>query len=122
MGSGRQTLARRSPVVTKGGCASRSVASGREAPTADPRRRGARSLPRWADQAAKANVGEGAAGGTEILSFPRRRDVQDLPVLRDRAPRQVDALFLQLVHDLVVVQRVVLVFLGDDDLQLLLHR
>src|SRR5687768_716617 len=60
-------------------------------------------------------------GASVFLPLPRRGDVQDLSVLRDRAAGDVDPLLLQLDHDLVVVQRVVLVLVLDDRLELLLH-
>src|SRR5688572_6104783 len=63
--------------------------------------------------------------GSQLLKLPplpRRRDVEDLAVLGHGAAGEVDALVLQLLDDLVVVQRVVLVLVVDDRLELLLHR
>src|SRR5207249_1060661 len=58
----------------------------------------------------------------ELFSLPGGGDVEDLAVLGDGAPGQVDALLFELVDDLIVVEGIVLVFVVDDELELFLDR
>src|SRR5579871_2362390 len=57
-----------------------------------------------------------------LAPLTARRNRELLAVLRDRAPRDIQALFLQLGRDLLVGERVALVLVLDDVADLLLDR
>src|SRR5262245_60246144 len=59
---------------------------------------------------------------SELLALAARGDPQGPPVLGHGPPRDGEAVPAQLVDDLLVGERVLLVFLGDDLEQLLLDR
>src|SRR5437016_1482305 len=56
------------------------------------------------------------------LPLPRRRDVEHLAILRDRAPGDRITDLLEFLHQVLVGERVSLVFLADDFEELLLDR
>src|SRR4051812_33462844 len=58
----------------------------------------------------------------KFFPLPCGRDVQNLPVFRDGSAREFDALVFQLDDDLIIVERIELVFFGDDGLEFFLHR
>src|SRR4051812_7183254 len=62
----------------------------------------------------QARPQKGGGIPSDLPPLPGRRDVALLAVLRHSSPRDVDADFLELGDDLVVVQRVVLVLVVDD--------
>src|SRR5438067_3657968 len=65
-----------------------------------------------------------ASGGRleESLSLATRQDAEHLPVFRDGASRDVDVLGAEDLDDLLVAVRLVARLLGDDLLDLVLHR
>src|SRR5215510_5292004 len=72
-------------------------------------------------RARKARAASPGSGSVHLLTLGRRKDAHQLAVLGHRAPGDVDLLLAEHFGDVLIAERLLRVFLGDDLPDLLLH-